>query len=114
MGFIKNLPKELLTAFRATLEELENADLLLQVIDISNPRFEDQMSVVDNLLNQLGLSTIPTLLVFNKIDLVTREYAQIQAARYQAVLVSALNEQTFGGLLERIETIIEERRVNHR
>jgi GTP-binding protein HflX len=114
VGFIKNLPKDLLTAFRATLEELEDADLILQVIDISNPRFEEQMTVVENLLNQLGLSKIPNLRVFNKTDRVTREYAQIQSARYQAVPVSALREQTFGDLMERIEAIIEERRADHR
>jgi GTP-binding protein HflX len=113
VGFIKNLPKDLLAAFRATLEELENADLLLQVIDISNPRFEEQMTVVDNLLDQLGLSAIPSLRVFNKIDLVTTEFAQIQRSRHQAVLVSALREQTFGELLGRIETLIEERRADH-
>jgi GTP-binding protein HflX len=114
VGFIKNLPKDLLTAFRATLEELENADLILQVLDISNPRFEEQMTVVENLLDQLGLSTIPSLRVFNKIDLVTKEYAQVQSSRYQAVLVSALRERTFGGLMERIEAIIEERRADRR
>jgi len=114
VGFIKNLPKDLLTAFRATLEELEDADLILQVIDISNPRFEEHLTVVEDLLNQLELSEIPSLRVFNKTDRVTREYAQIQSARYQAVPVSALREQTFGDLLERIETIIEERRADRR
>jgi GTPase len=114
VGFIKNLPEDLLAAFRATLEELENADLILLVADISNPRFEEQMTVVENLLNQLGLSTIPCLRVFNKTDLVTGEYAQIQSSRYQAVAVSALREQTFGALMERIEAIIEERRTDRR
>jgi GTPase len=114
VGFIKNLPKDLLTAFRATLEELEGADLILQVIDISNPRFEEQMTVVENLINQLDLSTIPSLRVFNKTDLVTREYAQIQSSRYQAVPISALHEQTFGDLMERIETIIEDREAHQR
>jgi GTP-binding protein HflX len=114
VGFIKNLPKDLLTAFRATLEELEDADLILQVIDISNPRFEEHLTVVENLLNQLELSKIPSLRVFNKTDRVTREYAQIQSARYQAIPVSALREQTFGDLMERIEAIIEERRGDHR
>jgi GTP-binding protein HflX len=114
VGFIKNLPKDLLTAFRATLEELEDADLILQVVDISNPRFEEHLTVVENLLNQLELAKIPSLRVFNKTDRVTREYAQIQSARYQAVPVSALREQTFGDLMERIEAIIEERRGDRR
>ena len=58
VGFIKNLPKDLLVAFRATLEELENADLLLHVIDISNPRFEDQIKSVDKILSELNLDNI--------------------------------------------------------
>ena len=103
VGFIKNLPKDLLTAFRATLEELEDADLILQVIDLSNPRFEEHLTVVENLLNELGLSTIPSLRVFNKTDLVTREYAQTQGSRFQAVLVSARDTNSLGPLLTRLE-----------
>ena len=64
------------------------------------------MLVVENLLEELELSRIRILRVFNKADLVSREYAQIQSSRYQAVLVSALRERTFGGLMERIEAII--------
>lgn len=106
VGFIKNLPKDLLTAFRATLEELEDADLLLHVIDISHPRFEDQMSVVENLLDELGLSRIRTLRVFNKVDLVSREYAATQCARYQAVPICALQEETLEKLLSAMEQAI--------
>jgi GTP-binding protein HflX len=103
VGFIKNLPQELLTAFRATLEELEEADLLIQVVDISNPRFEEQMTVVENLLAELGLSQIPMIRVFNKVDLVSEEYAQRQCDRYQAVAASARQAETLGALLEKIE-----------
>ncbi len=103
VGFIKNLPKDLLTAFRATLEELEDADLILQVIDLSNPRFEEHLTVVENLLNELGLSTIPSLRVFNKTDLVTWEYAQTQRSRFQAVLVSARDKNSLGPLLTQLE-----------
>ncbi|MBI5586531.1 MAG: GTPase HflX [Deltaproteobacteria bacterium] len=103
VGFIKNLPKDLLAAFQATLEELEEADLLLEVVDISNPGFEAQMEVVDNLLTQLELSRIPRLRVFNKVDLASAEYAARQAERYQAVLISAREAASLGPLLERIE-----------
>jgi GTP-binding protein HflX len=106
VGFIKNLPKDFLTAFRATLEELEDADLLLHVIDISHPRFEDQMSVVENLLDELGLSRIRTLRVFNKVDLVSLEYAATQCARYQAVTICALQVETLGKLLSAMEQAI--------
>ena len=103
VGFIKNLPKDLLTAFRATLEELEEADLLLHVIDISHPRFEEQMEVVENLLAELELSRIPILRVFNKADQVSREYADTQCSRHQAVPACALQEETLGELLAEIE-----------
>ncbi|MFH0789436.1 MAG: GTPase, partial [Pseudomonadota bacterium] len=103
VGFIKNLPKDLLMAFRATLEELEEADCLMHVIDISNPRFEEQMRVVEDLLVQLDLSQIPQVRVFNKMDLVSREYVQRQCLRYGAIAVCALQEETFEELLGAIE-----------
>ena len=107
VGFIKNLPKDLLTAFRATLEELEEADLLLHVIDVSHPRFEDQISVVESLLGELELSRLRVLRVFNKVDLVSREYAATQCARYQAVPVCALQQETLGELLSAMEQAME-------
>jgi len=55
VGFIRDLPKDLLDAFAATLEELDDADLLLHVVDISNPQFEDQIQAVDRILNDLEL-----------------------------------------------------------
>ncbi len=103
VGFIKNLPKDLLNAFRATLEELEEADLLLHVIDISNPRFEEQMAVVENLLDQLELSRIPIIRVFNKVDLISPDLAHVLQARYQAYPVCALQEETLDELLGGIE-----------
>jgi GTPase len=106
VGFIKNLPKDLLTAFRATLEELEEADLLLHVVDVSNTQFEKQMEVVEELLTELELSQIPVVRVFNKVDLVAREYALTQCARYQAIPVCALQENTFGEFLEAIENFL--------
>jgi GTP-binding protein HflX len=106
VGFIKNLPKDLLTAFRATLEELEEADLLLHVIDLSNAQFQDHLEVVENLLRDLQLSQIPLLRVFNKVDLVDRDYTRIHCSRYQAVPVCALKEETFGEFLQVIETFL--------
>ena len=103
VGFIKNLPRDLLAAFRATLEELEGADLLLHVVDISHPRFEEQMATVDRLLQDLELARIPTLLVFNKVDLVSRTFADQAMRRFDAVAVSALDPQSLGPLLDRLE-----------
>lgn len=103
VGFIKDLPKDLLAAFRATLDELKDADLLLHVVDISNKRFEDQMLSVDNLLMELGLDRIPRLVVLNKTDLVPEAWAKAVAKRFDAVLCSAIHTETFGDLLKEIE-----------
>ena len=68
VGFIRKLPTHLIEAFKATLEELSYADVLLHVIDISNPEWEAQANVVDGLISQLGASETPCLRVFNKCD----------------------------------------------
>ena len=84
VGFIRDLPKDLLTAFRATLEELEDADLLVHLIDASNPRFEQQMDSVENILTELQLHEKSRILVFNKIDRIRTEEAMNLAMRYHA------------------------------
>ncbi len=106
VGFIRNLPKDLFTAFRATLEELEDADLLLHIVDISNPRFEQQMGSVEKILSDLGLSEKPVLLAFNKEDMVDKEDAAAICSRYDAVSISALKPETFHGLLSAIEATL--------
>lgn len=68
VGFIRNLPKELVEAFRATLEELEEADLLLHVADASHPEQEQQLKAVEHILSGLGLDETPRMLILNKID----------------------------------------------
>jgi GTP-binding protein HflX len=103
VGFIKDLPKDLLGAFKATLDEMQDADLILHVVDISNPRFEQQMESVDNLLIELGLDTIPKLAVFNKADLVNALWARAVAARFNGVVCSAIDPGSFGDLLKEIE-----------
>jgi GTP-binding protein HflX len=103
VGFIRDLPKDLVSAFRATLEELEDADLLLHLIDASNPRFEQQIASVENILSELQLHEKSRLLVFNKIDKIGKEEATNLAIRYNAVTVSALDPSTFGPLLKDIE-----------
>jgi len=103
VGFIKDLPKDLLGAFKATLDEMQDADLILHVVDLSNQRFEQQMESVDNLLIELGLDTIPKLAVFNKADLVNALWARAVAARFNGIVCSAINPGTFGDLLKEIE-----------
>ena len=73
VGFIRKLPHQLVEAFKATLEELEYADLLLHIIDISNPEWEQQVRVVEDLIVELGAQQLPRIDVYNKADLVSRE-----------------------------------------
>jgi GTP-binding protein HflX len=103
VGFIKDLPNDLLGAFRATLDEMQDADLILHVVDISNARFEQQMESVNNLLTEIGLDHIPQLTVLNKVDLVSSPWAKVLARRFNGVVCSAINPATFGNLLEEIE-----------
>ena len=73
VGFIRKLPHHLVASFRATLEEAKEADLLLHVIDISHPLWEEQKEVVEEVLSSLGLEDHPTALVFNKVDRLTHD-----------------------------------------
>ncbi len=102
VGFIRKLPKSLLGAFKATLEELEDADLLLHVVDLSNPRFEEQIAAVERILLELELDRLPRMLVFNKIDLLPGDEAAALCRRFDAVPVSARDRSTFGPLLEKL------------
>jgi GTP-binding protein HflX len=106
VGFIRDLPPSLLGAFRSTLEELSDAGLLLHVIDVSNPRFEDQMASVEALLNELDLGRIPLLRVFNKKDRVEAAVAARICQRLGGIAISALDRQTFSLLLNEIEEIL--------
>ncbi len=103
VGFIRDLPEDLLGAFRATLDEMRDADLILHVVDISNPRFEQQMESVDAILREIGLDQISRLTVFNKVDLVSPVWAKAIAARFDGVTCAAIDKGTFAQLLERIE-----------
>jgi GTP-binding protein HflX len=103
VGFIKDLPKDLLGAFRSTLDEMQDADLIVHMVDISNPRFEQQMESVENLFVEIGLDHIPKLAIFNKVDLVSPIWAKAIAGRFRGVTCSALNRATFEPLLKEIE-----------
>jgi len=104
VGFIRDLPKDLFTAFKATLEELEDADLLLHLVDISNPRFEQHIKSVENILTELGLSKKPVLMVFNKEDLADKEEVNSVANRFNGISISAYRHETFDKLIAAIET----------
>jgi GTP-binding protein HflX len=103
VGFIRDLPRDLFAAFRSTLEELEDADLLLHVVDASNPRFEQHMASVEKVLKDLNLAEKDRVLAFNKTDLIPAEEAVNLSLRHHAIPVSARNKNTFGPLLAAIE-----------
>ncbi|MBN2344632.1 MAG: GTPase HflX [Deltaproteobacteria bacterium] len=106
VGFIRDLPRDLVDAFKATLEELEDAHLLLHVVDVSDPMREEQMKAVEKILMDLGLEKIPRLIVLNKADLVDPEVARMEAAALNAVVTSALDKKTLGNLLKKVEAHI--------
>jgi GTP-binding protein HflX len=106
VGFIRDLPQDLMVAFRATLEELDVADLLLHVIDISNPRVEDQIQAVEAILADLHLDLKATLKVFNKKDLATADRVDALCRRHSAVAIAAVDKVTLTPLIERMQSLI--------
>lgn len=107
VGFIRNLPQELFTAFRATLDELYDADILLHVIDVSSSHFEEHVAAVEKILEELGVSDKPTINVLNKSDQVAdKELLENLCRRMNAVAISALDKRTLFALMEKIETMI--------
>ena len=106
VGFIRNLPADLLQAFMATLEELREADLLVHVVDVSNPGFREQMTVVEQLLRDLELGDIPVLTLYNKIDQVEDKELVQQIVGRDAITVSALQPETLKDFLVQAERLI--------
>lgn len=113
VGFIQKLPTSLVAAFRATLEEINEADLLLHVADASHPNVPQHIKVVeDTLRDDLNIRDIPILMVFNKVDLTREEEpAQLDMLREQfpeALFISALNGSGIDSLLEAVENALAE------
>ena len=105
VGFIRDLPQDLMVAFRATLEELEAADLLLHVIDISHPLAEDRIEAVEAILADLHLGRKPILKIFNKQDLTSPERVEALTRRHQAVAVTAKHTATLAPLIEAVASL---------
>jgi len=104
VGFIRKLPHQLVAAFKATLEELEEADVLLHVVDASHPGLEEQMEAVDALLGELELGNRPTIVALNKVDRLEADAALgALVDRFDAVAVSARTGEGMEALLDRIE-----------
>ena len=106
VGFIKNLPEDLLVAFRATLEELESADILLHVIDMSNPRHPEQIESVEKILTDLALQQIPHIRVLNKQDLVTVQERNRLCRIYGGFSISARESASLRPLIQRMEEMV--------
>ena len=107
VGFIRNLPKELMDAFRATLEELEAADLLLHVADASHPDLLQQISAVETILAEMELDRMPRLMILNKWDqLEAPARAELADAFPHALTISAKNGEGCKALLEELELLL--------
>ncbi|HJS50978.1 MAG TPA: GTPase HflX [Pyrinomonadaceae bacterium] len=112
VGFIRDLPETLVAAFRATLEEISDSDLIVHVVDAANPRALQQVASVDKILNDLELGHIPQIIALNKSDLVTAE--QIESLQKQisldkqvdSVAISAIRRRSLSALAERISASI--------
>ncbi len=107
VGFIQNLPKELMQAFHSTLEELNDADVILHVIDISNPRYMQQKESVEKILKSLKLNTTPTLMIFNKIDQIKLDSFDDQWLLKQGIPICATKKQTLKPLIEKLEFMVK-------
>ena len=103
VGFIRKLPTHLIEAFKATLEELSFADVLLHVIDLSNPEWEEQVRVVESLIRQLGAEQTPCIKVFNKCDL----YMGILPHGEDVVCISAKTGEGTADLVEKLAELLD-------
>lgn len=103
VGFIRNLPKELVDAFRATLEELSGSSLLIHIADSSDPLVEEKIESVEKILDSMGYGSIPRFIAFNKMDAAPTEAIERLKKTYNAPFMCALNNETFKDFLERLD-----------
>jgi GTP-binding protein HflX len=112
VGFIRDLPPDLLAAFRATLEEINESDLLIHLVDAANPRWQQQLESVERILGELEFGQIPRLVVFNKADIVEKDaleamlrQASAQDAR-ECIAISAIDAASLRPMLEKAGAIL--------
>lgn len=108
VGFIQSLPHHLVAAFRATLEEVQEADLLLHVVDVSHPNCEGQIRAVESVLESLKSLNKPVIMVFNKMDLL-QDPQDLPLTEYPKLNISALTGQGIEQLLSLIADVLKER-----
>ena len=107
VGFIRDLPPDLITAFRATLEEMEGSNVLIHLVDASSSQIEDHIASVHKILDELNLSAIPRLLVFNKSDLLSKEGIENMRQGFDAIFISALDRESLLPLTRRVSEMLE-------
>lgn len=107
VGFIRNIPEELLAAFRATLEEMQDSHLLLHLVDLSSPSYREHIEAVESILTELALDNIPLLLVGSKADLIPQERREELAEETGALLISSREPESLESLLKNISEILE-------
>ena len=103
VGFIKDLPRDLLGAFRPTFDEVRESDVLIHLVDISRPRVDDHIEAVEKILLELGLDHLPRLLVLNKEDKLGQEEVKTLCHKYGAVSISALRPEGLEDLFDALE-----------
>src|SRR6478672_4715377 len=116
VGFLRNLPHTLIESFKATLEEVSEADLLIHVVDLSHPRVDEQMAAVDSVVKELDAFGKQTLIVFNKIDnLPNRELAEVYLEKYPgSVAISARTGEGVNKLVQTLEEALGSWRLRSR
>lgn len=101
VGFVNKLPHDLVEAFKSTLEEVMESDLIIHVVDTNNPLFEKQIKVTNDVLSQIGVKNIPVIYAFNKVDLMT-DYVYIPNTYHEAIRISAKEGININLLIEMI------------
>jgi GTP-binding protein HflX len=107
VGFIRDLPPDLISAFRATLEEMEGSNVLIHLVDASSTQIEDHISSVHKILEELNLSEIPRVLVFNKADLLSTGELENMKRGFDTILISALDRKSLLSLTRRVSEMLE-------
>ncbi len=114
VGFIRDLPPDLIAAFRATLEEIEDSDLIVHLVDAAHRDHAARIAAVERLLGDLGYGEIPRLLVFNKVDLLDADELEERAAGRDVVCISATRREGLDGLLRRLREYLPNGRAPRR
>ena len=108
VGFMRDLPPDLVAAFRSTLDELHDADLLLHVVDASSPCMDDHIEAVERILRDLDMGGIPRLVVLNKMDLIAPELATNLERLHRGVAISAHDRRSLSRLIDHLQDVIWE------